>query len=109
MNLGPFNPASLTRMITSNPLRSTVLIRMSVLPELLKNYILATYGDLQLPTFYLGVLIHGGPYSILWSYLGSELGKGGTGEMNPAVKVGVGLFGILGLVGSPLLIAKYAS
>ncbi|GMI09583.1 hypothetical protein TrLO_g6550 [Triparma laevis f. longispina] len=108
LNLGPFNPDSLTRMISSNPLRSTVLIRMSVLPELLKNYILATYGDLKLRTFYAGVLIHGGPYSVLWSYLGSELGKGGTGEMSPGVKVGVGLFGIMGLVGSPILIAKYA-
>ena len=81
---------------------------MSVLPELMKNYILATYGNLDMQTFYTGVLIHGGPYSILWSFLGAELGKGGTGEMNVGVKICVGLFGLAGLIGSPLLIAKYA-
>lgn len=107
LNLGPFNAQSLDKMIRSNPLRSTVLIRMSVLPELMKNYILASYGSLPLPTFYLGVLIHGGPYSLLWSYLGSELAGGGSGEMGTTVKVLVGAFGIAGLVGSPVLIAKY--
>ena len=107
LNLGPFNAQSLDKMIRSNPLRSTVLIRMSVLPELVKNYILASYGSLPLPTFYLGVLLHGGPYSLLWSYLGSELAGGGSGEMGTTVKVLVGAFGIAGLVGSPVLIAKY--
>ena len=81
---------------------------MSVLPELIKNYILSTYGDLALGTFYAGVLIHGGPYSLLWSFLGSELASGGSGEMGTSVKVMVGAFGILGLVGSPILIARYA-
>ncbi|GMI22839.1 hypothetical protein TeGR_g11451, partial [Tetraparma gracilis] len=106
ISAGPLTTRRLTLLASRQPLRTTVLIRLSVLPDLLKNYLLSTL-PISFPLFLLGTTLHAAPYSLLWSLLGSQMSDVSapvkvTGWLKVAVTVGM----LGGVVGAPLVIAR---
>ena len=106
INLGPLTTAKIRSLSSTSPLKTTLLIRFSALPDLMKNFILSTL-PLSLSTFALGTLLQGGPYSCLWTLLGAQMSDATaplkvTGPLKAALAVGV----LWGLVGVPLVTGR---
>lgn len=59
--------------IVKNPLRVSLIWRFSFLPEQIKNFGLAVL-PVKAWQFLSAVLMHGFPFTLLWTYLGTEMG-----------------------------------
>jgi len=72
----------------------------------MKNYVLGTL-PVSFPQFLVGTFLHGAPYSVLWTVLGSQMSDvtapvAITGVLKGAVMMGMGW----GVVGAPIVIAR---
>jgi uncharacterized membrane protein YdjX (TVP38/TMEM64 family) len=106
LNSGILTTDRVRRLSVLSPLKTTILIRFTVLPDLVKNWLLSTL-PISFPTFLFGTIIHGVPYSILWTLLGSNMSDvtakiSLTGWLKVLVTVGMGF----GVIGSPVWIRK---
>ena len=59
--------------IQKGPIRVALIWRFSPLPEFIKNFGLAIL-PLKMSHFAMAVLLHGIPFTLLWSYMGHEMG-----------------------------------
>jgi len=59
--------------ITKNPIRVALIWRFSFLPEFVKNFGLAIL-PIKTWQFVTAVLMHGFPFTILWTFMGNEMG-----------------------------------
>lgn len=76
-----------------DPLWSALLLKFSIFPELIKNMGSAAL-NISYPKFLLATLLHGGSFTLLWSYLG--------GSSNPPTKVIFAACVVIGFGLSPL-------
>ena len=86
--------AKLSSFASRSPLLAAVIVRMSVLPELAKNYALSRL-PLSPLNVYLAILLHGSPYSVLWSFVGSKVEEGNVKNEIKAFIVGAGVAGVV--------------
>jgi uncharacterized membrane protein YdjX (TVP38/TMEM64 family) len=61
------------RSIQKGPIRVSLIWRLSPLPEFIKNFGLAVL-PLKMSHFAIAVLLHGLPFTLLWSFMGNEMG-----------------------------------
>jgi len=61
------------RSIQKGPIRVALIWRLSPLPEFMKNFGLALL-PLKMSHFAIAVLLHGLPFTLLWSFMGNEMG-----------------------------------
>ena len=106
--------ALVERSMEGRPFRSSLFMRYSVFPELVKNFGLSVMPAVQPWTFCAAVAVHSVPYTILWTALGRDsairLQATEMGELIPPNKVlgGILLFTtVFGIVGSPALVAVW--
>ena len=59
--------------ITQHPIRVALIWRFSFLPEFMKNFGLAVL-PLKTWQFVVAVMLHGLPFTALWTFLGREMG-----------------------------------
>ena len=91
--------------VVKHPIRIALLWRFSCFPELVKNFGLAVM-PLNYKFFLLACLIHGGPYTVLWSKAGAEaVAAIDGGEQSKVVKIILTLSAVFGLVFSPMIVA----
>jgi len=86
--------------IVKNPVRVSLIWRFSFLPEQIKNFGLAVL-PVKTWQFVTAVLLHGFPFTLLWSFLGNEMGLILRGVMDAPSRtlkilmVGVYVFGFI--------------
>ena len=56
----------------SNPIGVALIWRFSPLPEFIKNFGLSAIPGLKLRHFFVAVVLHGFPFTCLWTVLGNE-------------------------------------
>ena len=97
----------LRALCITRPFLASLLVRLTPLPEIGKNYLLSI---LPVPpsTVLLAVLAHGGPYSVLWSYLGSRARDGEEGGMGGGIKGVLAGMAVAGTAGPLWAVRKYA-
>jgi uncharacterized membrane protein YdjX (TVP38/TMEM64 family) len=84
--------------ITKHPIRVSLIWRFSFLPEFMKNFGLAVL-PVKTWQFMSAVLIHGFPFTVLWTFLGKEMGlvvRGVVAQPSRVLKMmitGVYIFG----------------
>ena len=93
--------------VESRPLTIALLWRFSCFPELVKNFGLAVM-PLRWPYFAVACVIHGFPYTILWSQVGQSAASSmGGGEQSLVMKVVLTSSAIFGLVVSPIIVGAW--
>lgn len=86
--------------IVKNPIRVALIWRLSFLPEQIKNFGLAVL-PVKTWHFVAAILIHGLPFTLLWTFLGNEMGLIVRGVMDSPSRVlkillaGVYVFGFI--------------
>lgn len=78
--------------IQKNPIRVSLIWRFSFLPEQIKNFGLAVL-PVKTWQFLVAVVLHGFPFTVLWSFMGNEMGmlvKGVVSEPSQILKVLIG-------------------
>ena len=91
--------------ITKHPIRVALIWRFSFLPEQIKNFGLAIL-PLKTWQFVTAVLLHGFPFTVLWTFMGNEMGlvvKGILDKPSKILKVLIVGVNILGFFISPTL------
>jgi uncharacterized membrane protein YdjX (TVP38/TMEM64 family) len=58
--------------VEHSPTKTAILLKYSVFPEFIKNYGTALLNPIPLTTFLFATLVHGGPFTCLWSWLGDD-------------------------------------
>mmetsp|Transcript_19328 Transcript_19328/g.25530 ORF Transcript_19328/g.25530 Transcript_19328/m.25530 type:complete len:345 (+) Transcript_19328:109-1143(+) len=87
--------------IKEHPLKVALIWRFSPLPEFVKNFGLSVLEPLKTRTFVMAVLLHGLPFTCLWTCMGNETGllvRGLVDGPSKTLKVltaGVTWFGVL--------------
>jgi len=91
--------------ITKNPIRVALIWRFSFLPEFVKNFGLAVL-PVKTWQFLTAVLLHGFPFTVLWTFMGNEMGGviRGIAEPTRTLKLLVGLVYVFGFFISPALV-----
>jgi uncharacterized membrane protein YdjX (TVP38/TMEM64 family) len=97
--------------VARHPMRSALIVRYSVFPQLIKNYGLSVTRPVSLPMFILAIFIHGLPFSILWAALGhdsslrlrAEEGGGETLDVNWLLNGCLVFVTVFGFVVSPVV------
>ncbi len=95
--------------IMKNPVRVALIWRFSFLPEQIKNFGLAIL-PLKTWHFVAAVLLHGFPFTLLWTFMGNEMGllvKGIVAEPSKILKVLIGFVYILGFFISPSMVGLW--
>ena len=60
------------RGVQRHPIRSSLIVRYSPFPQLIKNFALSLTTPVTFPIFLLAISIHGLPFSLLWAALGND-------------------------------------
>ncbi|CAB9498332.1 SNARE associated Golgi protein [Seminavis robusta] len=91
--------------VTENPLLVALMVRLSPLPEPIKNLGMSVLS-IKSRYFALSVLLHGFPFTCLWSFMGAETAKVVTLGAAPSstLKVMVSASTWFGVLLSPTLI-----
>jgi len=94
--------------ITKNPIRVALIWRFSFLPEFVKNFGLAVL-PVKTWQFFTAVLLHGFPFTVLWTFMGNEMGEviRGISEPTRTLKLLVGLVYVFGFFISPALVGLW--
>ncbi len=58
--------------VARHPVKSALIVRYSVFPQLIKNFGLSLTKPVSLPIFIAAIVIHGFPFSLLWAALGND-------------------------------------
>lgn len=95
--------------ILKNPVRVALIWRFSFLPEQIKNFGLAIL-PVKTWHFIAAVLLHGFPFTLLWTFMGNEMGmllKGIVAEPRKILKVLIGFVYVLGFFISPSMVGLW--
>ena len=95
--------------ITKTPIKVALIWRFSFLPEQIKNFGLAIL-PVKTWQFVTAVLLHGFPFTVLWSFMGNEMGllvKGVVTQPTKILKVLVAGVYVLGFFVSPSLVGLW--
>lgn len=95
--------------ITERPIRVALIWRFSFLPEQIKNFGLAIL-PVQTWQFVTAVLLHGFPFTLLWTFMGNEMGlvvKGVVDQPSKILKLLIVGVNVLGFFVSPSLVAMW--
>lgn len=95
--------------IRQRPLRVALIWRFSFLPEFVKNFGLAVL-PIKTWQFVCAVLMHGLPFTVLWTFLGNEMGlvvKGVVSEPSRLLKMMISAVYIFGFFISPSLVGVW--
>jgi len=94
--------------IRKNPIRVALIWRFSFLPEFLKNFGLAIL-PVKTWQFVTAVLMHGFPFTMLWTFMGNEMGSvvRGTAKPSGILKVLISAVYVFGFFISPTLVALW--
>lgn len=95
--------------IVKNPIKVALIWRFSFLPEQVKNFGLAVL-PLKTWQFVTAVLMHGFPFTCLWSFLGNEMGlvvRGVVSEPSRILKVLMSGVYVFGFFISPALVGAW--
>lgn len=60
------------RGVQRHPVKSSLIVRYSPFPQLIKNFALSLTKPVTFPIFLLAICIHGFPFSLLWAALGND-------------------------------------
>ncbi len=60
------------RGVRLHPIRSAFIVRYSPLPQIVKNFGISMTKPVTYPMFFLTVVVHGLPFSLLWAALGYD-------------------------------------
>ena len=60
------------RGVQRHPVMSSLIVRYSPFPQLIKNFALSLTKPVTFPIFLLAISIHGFPFSVLWAALGND-------------------------------------
>mmetsp|Transcript_6846 Transcript_6846/g.11517 ORF Transcript_6846/g.11517 Transcript_6846/m.11517 type:complete len:339 (-) Transcript_6846:147-1163(-) len=60
------------RGVQRHPVKSSLIVRYSPFPQLIKNFALSLTKPVTFPIFLLAISIHGFPFSLLWAALGND-------------------------------------
>jgi uncharacterized membrane protein YdjX (TVP38/TMEM64 family) len=58
--------------VATKPIRTAILLKYSCFPEFVKNFGTSLLKPIPLWGFLLATLVHGGPFTCLWSWLGAD-------------------------------------
>jgi len=95
--------------IVKNPLRVSLIWRFSFFPEQVKCFGLAVL-PVKLWQYIAAVLIHGFPFTLLWSFLGNEMGaivRGTASQPSKTLKLLIGGVYVFGFFISPSLVGMW--
>jgi uncharacterized membrane protein YdjX (TVP38/TMEM64 family) len=95
--------------ITKNPIRVALIWRFSFLPEQIKNFGLAIL-PVKIWQFITAVLLHGFPFTLLWSFMGNEMGlvvRGIVDKPSKILKVLIAGVYVMGFFVSPSLVGLW--
>lgn len=95
--------------IVKNPLRVSLIWRFSFFPEQVKCFGLAVL-PVKLWQYILAVLIHGVPFTLLWTVLGNEMGlivRGTIAKPTKVLKILIGGVYLFGFFISPSLVGMW--
>ena len=65
---------TVVRGAARNPIRAAFVVRYSVFPQLVKNFGMSLCGPVSFSTFFMSIMVHGFPFSLLWAALGHDAG-----------------------------------
>ena len=65
---------TVVRGAARNPIRAAFVVRYSVFPQLVKNFGMSLCRPVSFSTFFLSIMVHGFPFSLLWAALGQDAG-----------------------------------
>lgn len=65
---------TVVRGAARNPTRAAFVVRYSVFPQLVKNFGMSVTRPVSFSTFFLSIMVHGFPFSLLWAALGQDAG-----------------------------------
>lgn len=94
--------------VNKAPTKTAVLLKYSCFPEFVKNYGTALLEPIPILTFIFATLIHGGPFTCLWSWLGHDATlRLVTPELpaNRSLQLTVVIAMTVGIVASPIAMA----
>lgn len=95
--------------ITSNPILVAIIWRFSFLPEFMKNFGLSVL-PLKTWQFAVAVFLHGFPFTVLWTFIGKEMGlvlRGVLMKPSKILKFLVGGVYVFGFLISPTLVGLW--
>merc|ERR1711957_1018047 len=95
--------------ITSNPILVAIIWRFSFLPEFMKNFGLSVL-PLKTWQFAVAVFLHGFPFTVLWTFIGKEMGlvfRGVVMKPSKILKFLVGGVYVFGFLISPTLVGLW--
>ena len=91
--------------VTYRPIATALMLKYSCFPEFVKNYGSSLLKPIPLWAYVGATLLHGGPFTLLWCYLGMDSHKrmqDHSHPPDPILKAGLIVAGIVGFVVSPL-------
>jgi uncharacterized membrane protein YdjX (TVP38/TMEM64 family) len=65
---------TVVRGAAGNPILAAFVVRYSVFPQLVKNYGMSLCKPVSFSTFFVSIVVHGFPFSLLWAALGQDAG-----------------------------------
>eukprot|EP00548_Thalassiothrix_antarctica_P012336 CAMPEP_0194162638 /NCGR_PEP_ID=MMETSP0152-20130528/79602_1 /TAXON_ID=1049557 /ORGANISM="Thalassiothrix antarctica, Strain L6-D1" /LENGTH=139 /DNA_ID=CAMNT_0038872547 /DNA_START=557 /DNA_END=973 /DNA_ORIENTATION=- len=92
----------LDQSVEDRPFLTAILIKYSCFPEFVKNYGTAILRPVTLPNFIMATLLHGGPWTVLWSYVGVDASRriqqnaADESITDPLLKIGLIVGGFVG-------------
>eukprot|EP00475_Leptophrys_vorax_P039488 TRINITY_DN713_c0_g1_i1.p1 TRINITY_DN713_c0_g1~~TRINITY_DN713_c0_g1_i1.p1 ORF type:complete len:347 (+),score=75.00 TRINITY_DN713_c0_g1_i1:145-1041(+) len=105
---------AIQRAVVQKPWQIIFLTRISMLPIALKNYGVSIMPGVKLSIFSVCTLFGGIPFTVAWSYFGSAssdlvalTSETSTSKEQSAVKTGLTVMGIVGLIGVLIALRHY--
>jgi len=94
--------------VKEHPLRTAVLMKYSCFPETIKNYGSSLFEEVHYWMFALATIVHGSPFTCVWTWLGVDSANRLIVENLPAdqgLQLALGVSMFVGIVVCPLLMA----
>ncbi len=101
----PFKSKTLamTTLHPHSPILTAFLMKFSCFPEMIKNFGSSLLPVIQWWMFAVATLIHGGTFTLLWTWLGQQTSTGATGSSSTTIALSIAAF--MGVVVTPLVMA----
>ncbi|GAX23835.1 hypothetical protein FisN_20Hh037 [Fistulifera solaris] len=92
-----------TTLHPHSPLLTAFLMKFSCFPEMIKNFGSSLLPVIQWWMFAAATLIHGGTFTVLWTWLGHQTSTGSAGSSSTTIALSTAAF--MGVVVTPLVMA----
>ncbi|GAX18276.1 hypothetical protein FisN_20Lh037 [Fistulifera solaris] len=97
------NTTTTTTLHPHSPLLTAFLMKFSCFPEMIKNFGSSLLPVIQWWMFAAATLIHGGTFTVLWTWLGHQTSTGSSGSSSTTIALSIAAF--MGVVVTPLVMA----